>query len=511
MDIVIEEVTSASRRMTFVLPSAAVGDEMNQITREMAKTVSLPGFRKGKVPPDVVKRKFGDQIQNDAIVSLVSNQVKDTMIERDIQPIRQPSIDKFKKDEHTDDYEITVSYEVVPEFDNPTLQGEQLINPILEFSNADVNTIVERWQVAQQAYESVEGPVENGDQVHVNVELFADGESKWGAAERIVVEPDKTEVEQLKEVYNACIGKTVGEEFKVKDLDEKAWAGSDGDDEAASGHNDEVDAEATEAADTEMYLEAEVVDVLRPVPGELSENILKQLGAGSRSDDDFLQKARAEIERQSKAERLRLLREHAVTLLLTRTDFMPPESLISERLIQQLQSAGLNSQQIQEEMMQGFESELIKGTSTRVMVELKISMILDRIQTDRSVQIDEQEMEAYVQEKLNQTGLTELEPSEQLDQAIANLKQNSVMEFMQHKILDLVLQDADLQDQKMGLDEFETWAKNLMNPDSEDQNAQLAGAESVEPETELAQPTADDGGSVILDAAGNPIDKSKLK
>ena len=511
MDIVIEEVTSASRRMTFVLPSAAVGDEMNQITREMAKTVSMPGFRKGKVPPDVVKRKFGDQIQNDAIVSLVSNQVKDAMTERDIQPIRQPSIDNYKKDEHTDGYEITVSYEVVPEFDNPTLHGEKVIDPILELSDADVDTIVERWQVAQQAYDSVEGPVENGDQVHVNVELFADGESKWGAPEQIVVEPGKTEAEQLKEVYNACIGKSIGEDFKVKVLDEKAWEGSDGDDEAASEHNDEVDVEATEAADTEMYLQTEVIDILRPVPGELSENILNQLEVGSRSDDDFPQKARAEIERQSQAERLRLLREHAVTLLLKRTDFMPPESLITERLIQQLQSTGLNNQQIQEEMMKGFESELIKGTTTRVMIELKISMILDRIQTDRNVQVDEQELEAYVQKKLDETRLMELEPSEQLDQAIANLKQNSMMEFMQHQILDLVLQDADLQDQKMGLDEFEAWAISLMGPDSEDQNAQLAGAESVEPETELAQPTADDGGSVILDAAGNPIDKSKLK
>ena len=511
MDIVIEEVTSASRRMTFVLPSAAVGDEMNQITREMAKTVSMPGFRKGKVPPDVVKRKYGDQIQNDAIVSLVSNQVKDAMTERDIQPIRQPSIDNYKKDEHTDGYAITVSYEVVPEFDSPTLQGEKMINPILGLSDADINTLIERWQTNHQAYDSVQGPVEKGDQVHVDIELFVDGESKWGESERIVIETEETDFDHLKEVSKACIGKFIDDRFWVKVLDAKAWEDLDGDDEGASEHNDEADVEATEAADTEMNLETEVIDILRPVPGELDEGLLNHLEVGSRSDEDFPHKARAELERDFKEVRQRILRENALTLLLRRTDFMPPESLITEQLVQQLRSEGMNDQQIHDEVMQGLESAVIKETATRVMFDLKVSMILDRIQTDRNVQFDDQELEKFVQDYMDESGLMGFQPSEYFEPVIANIKQSRTMEYIKNQLLDIVLQDVDFQDQTMGLDEFEAWAKSLTISDPQDLDTQPAGPESVEPETELAQPTANDGGSVIVDAAGNPIDKSKLK
>ena len=124
MEVEIEEVNSASRRMKFVLPGTEVGQEVNQIAKKMTKTVSVPGFRKGKVPLAVVKRKFYDQIKNDAIMALVGGRVEGELKEREIEPFSQPYIEDYTVDDESEDYQITVFYEVLPEFDDPTLAGE---------------------------------------------------------------------------------------------------------------------------------------------------------------------------------------------------------------------------------------------------------------------------------------------------------------------------------------------------------------------------------------------------
>lgn len=497
MDVVIEEVSSATRRMKFVLRGDEVGNEVSQITREMAKTVSVPGFRKGRVPAAVVKRKFSDQIQNDAIISLVGDRVKAAMKERDITPIRQPYIENYAVADESEDYEITVSYEVYPEVDDPTLTGEELVNPIVELSEADIDKVIERWHVAHQAYETIEGPITKGDQVHASIELFADGESKWGQAQQVVLNTGDTDENNLQEITDACIDKQAGDKFTVTVVDTVLAEPGESSSETES-----------EVNQIESQFEVEVVRISRPKPGQFNEEFLERLGVAGPDDKNFRTRARAEIETQWQRERERILRDQALTLLLQRNSFIPPESIISRQLMEYLKSNGLGEQQIVTEMKQGIESPLMRMTYAQVVADLKFSMIFERIQSDRNIEFDESEIDEIVADKMQNAPLESAQQSEPVYRMMMeNIRQASMVEYQRNKLVDAVLEDVSKVDQTMGLDDFEAWAESVRKSMQAQPDQALESDQPVDSESEEVAPQSDM--SVIVDTAGNPIDKSK--
>ncbi len=497
MDVVIEEVSSATRRMKFVLPGEDVDKEINQITREMVKKVSMPGFRKGRVPATVVKRKFGDQIQNDAIMTLVTDRVKAELSERGIEPIRQPYIENYTVADQSDDYEITVSYEVIPEVNDPTLTGEEMVNPIVELSETDIDEVIDRWHETHLAYESVDGPVVSGDRVTASIERFVDGESIWGQAQRVVLKTDDADADELREITDACLDKKIADKFSVTVVDTVL----------AEDAEEPVEV-ASESSQLETQIEVEVLSIDRPKPGELREEFLNHLGVTGVDDPDFRDRARAEIERVWQRERERIMRDQAMTLLFERNTFTPPESIVIRQVFEYLKANGLNEQQIAAEMQRGLESEMFGMMYPRVAADLKFSMIFDRIQSDRNIEFEEGEIETYLEDALPSTAAVSTQESEAVHQMMLdNIRRSGIAEYQRNKLIDAVLEDVDKKDQTMGLEEFEQWAQSVRKAMQPEPDQVLDVDQSVAAEPEEAASESDV--SVIVDAAGNPIDKSK--
>ncbi len=497
MDVVIEEVTSATRRMKFVLPGADVGDEMNQITRNMTKTVSLPGFRKGKVPFDVVKRKFLDQIKNDAILALAGGRVKDALKEFDINPVRQPYIENFTVDESTDDYEITISYEVFPEIDDPSLSGESMINPQLELSEDDIDTVIERWQSEFQAYESIDGPAVQNDMLGIQVEPFRDGQSIWGAPQAVEITLDEDDEDSPLEFIHACTGKSKGDKFKITcSRDVLAQY----DDELETTEDADI-----EVASEEVEYEIEISKIDRPKPNEFSDRFLDMLGVSGREDENFRARAREEIERQYARQREKLIFDQAGMMLLKRNSFMPPESLVGSQVVEHLKSYGLNEQNVANEINAGMESPILKMAYSKVLFDMKYSMILDKVRQDREITFDDGDFEQYIENYLDSyKHLTQQESEEFRQQLVESMRHSHLEEFQRQKIMEVLLEDIEMTEQTMGLAEFETWIQSAQDFVNRGPMPEV----SEEPDEAEVKASSDEV-SMIVDASGNPIDKSK--
>ena len=497
MEVEIEEVNSASRRMKFVLPGTEVGQEVNQIAKKMTKTVSVPGFRKGKVPLSVVKRKFYDQIKNDAIMALVGGRVEDELKEREIEPFSQPYIEDYTVDDETEDCQITVFYEVLPEFDDPTLTGEDIVNPVLKLTEDDVDTIIERWQKTHQAFETIEEPAAQKDRVLIQIEQFRDGKSVWGEAQAFVLDLDDEKAE-IPEVVEACIGKSKGDKFSVHlQLTESVQG-----DESTEPEKADLGQNSTE-------YKIEIFFVQRLIPGEFTDEFLESLGVSGRDDENFRTRARERIESMCDKERLECLRNLTSAMLLMQNTFTLPESMVITRSNQLMKLSGLTKEVIEEEFKKGVESEFIQASYFRALVELKLELMIDRLVVARKIPIEGDEIESYVEEKINNSGLLAEDDSEDARmKEIERLRPSYTFEYLRNKALDAVLLDAEPVEKEMDLEGFENWAQETRRflDQGPDQGSESDETVAAEAETDSAE---EESTSLIVDASGNPIEKSK--
>src|SRR5688572_23618472 len=94
MDIQITTKKSegVERLLEVSVPAAAVRDAEEREARRYASNVRLPGFRPGKAPADVVRRKFGQAIRQQAVETLVQEAYKEVLEREQLKPATQPHV-----------------------------------------------------------------------------------------------------------------------------------------------------------------------------------------------------------------------------------------------------------------------------------------------------------------------------------------------------------------------------------------------------------------------------------
>jgi len=144
MEIKTNKINGANAEIEAVIPREVVDANLEKIAKELTKTASVQGFRKGKVPVSVVKKQYGDRLVQDAEAEAlreVLNKGLDQLKIAQTSLIGEPNISKFVKSDNQIDVVVKValrpeidlgSYaDLVAEFDKPSVDEKQ-VNEKLE-------------------------------------------------------------------------------------------------------------------------------------------------------------------------------------------------------------------------------------------------------------------------------------------------------------------------------------------------------------------------------------------
>ncbi len=168
----IKELKSKTLYKEYALeiPYSEVDALINNKINEILPTVTLPGFRKGKAPVNIVKKKYETNVLSDVIQTLVQNKTKNLLDEKKIKPFRQPRID-IKKYEKEKPVEIEVKIDLEPEiklrnFEDVTLNKYQI--------NLDKKTLDKNYMDflnSQKEYKKIDAKrtIKNTDKIYVNI------------------------------------------------------------------------------------------------------------------------------------------------------------------------------------------------------------------------------------------------------------------------------------------------------------------------------------------------------
>ena len=172
----LTDVSETQKTISIEIPSEVVDAEINRVARDYSKQAKIPGFRPGKVPANVVKQRFREQILHDVMHDLIPRAVGTALQERGIEPVAEPDIRNVELKEGRP-LTFTAAIETVPAFDPGSLSTLTASRPATTITDEAVDEALERLRERGATFEPVEcRPIADGDTVVLDIaRTTADG------------------------------------------------------------------------------------------------------------------------------------------------------------------------------------------------------------------------------------------------------------------------------------------------------------------------------------------------
>ncbi|MEO8455847.1 MAG: trigger factor [Sphingomicrobium sp.] len=122
MKTVETEKEGLKRAFMLTIPAKDIEARVDQEVKRIAPQVRMPGFRPGKVPPNLIRKMHGDSLRGDALNGAVQEGVQKLLAEQNIRPALQPQIELDEKYEPGKDAEVRVSVEALPDVPAPKIE-----------------------------------------------------------------------------------------------------------------------------------------------------------------------------------------------------------------------------------------------------------------------------------------------------------------------------------------------------------------------------------------------------
>jgi trigger factor len=305
----VEEGLS-KRHLDIELPVERVSEAYEKEVRRLSRTIKIPGFRKGKIPKDMVRTRFRSDILNQVAQDLVPDALQRALNEKGLNPIGEPEIGKLDIDADKP-LRFRASFDVMPQIEVGDYSGFEVTERRTEVGEDEIDKRLESLRERAARFDPVEGRgIRDGDFVMGSVQ---EQPAAGGPPQR----QDGAFIEVGKGAYHPT-------------LDEKLQDARTGDTVSfqatfPADHSD------SEKAGKTYDITIEVKEIKEKVLPELDDDLAKDLG-DFENLEDLRKRVREQAEVEAKAGDEQHLRNQLLEKLIEANPFDAPESLIEHEL-----------------------------------------------------------------------------------------------------------------------------------------------------------------------------------
>lgn len=214
MQVSVESTGALERRIEVQVPAARVEQAVEERLKSMSRTVRLKGFRPGKVPVQVVRQQFGQQVRQEVLGDVVQSTFAEAVTQEKLSPTGGPRIEPISMEQGAD-LKYRAVFEIYPQIKLSGVETLEVERPAAEVATADVDTMIENLRKQRSTFVAVERPAHDTDRVTVDFDGSVDGvpfEGGKGEAVPIVL----GEGRMLKEFEAGLQGVKVGESKTIE-------------------------------------------------------------------------------------------------------------------------------------------------------------------------------------------------------------------------------------------------------------------------------------------------------
>jgi len=330
-----------------------------------AKRVKLPGFRKGKVPHNVIKKKFPEAIQENVIRELVEASWKAALDQEDLEPIAEPQVKDLKL-ESGSPLTFQLSVAVKPELELSRIGGFKLTRKITSVTDAMVGMQLEAMQRQRAPWVPVEGekPI-SGDLTSFTITPIEDGEPLEDNQYQVVL----GEGQALPDIEDQIM-RMVPEET----ADAKVRFPDDFPDESKRGES--------------RTIRVELHEVKRQQLPELTDEFAREVGDFD-SVDALKSTVRSDLEDEARRDGDAAVRRQLISEIETANAVEAPRPMV-----QRVMSAFAQAYQVPDDQLEKFAAEFAPVAERQV----KRDLIVDHIAEQQGLKATEEDLDDRIAE-----------------------------------------------------------------------------------------------------------------
>src|SRR5215471_18944348 len=372
------------RELELEIPAEEVSKASDKVAKELMRVARVPGFRPGKAPITLIKKRFAEEIKGEVLQTLVPEKVERAVAEQKLTPVSQPQVDKL---DYTDGQPVKFRavFEVLPEFELANYKNLEIEMPAMDITDEDVNKALEETRERAATFAPVEGrTVENGDFVQLKLMGTPEGGGDPLQADNVMCHVG---AEETMEPFNAnLLGANVGDhkEFAV---------------EYPKDYPD------PKLADKKFNYAAEVLGIKTKKLPELNDDLAKDVSDAT-SLEELKKKIRESLEHERDHRQKDLQREKIIAELVKLHDFPVPESLVEhqmdvrlERVVRSLAQQGVDPRAVNVDWV-----SLRKRQEERARDDVKAELVMDRIASEEKIDVADEELQHELDHMASHSG-----------------------------------------------------------------------------------------------------------
>jgi len=406
-----------TRELVIDVPAEEVSRAWATVAANYRKYAKIPGFRAGKVPESVVRRRFGAEIRKEVIDSLLPERFNKGVAELGIRPVGQPQVTELTVDEGAP-LHVKAVFEYLPSFSIDGYKDVTVAKPSVEVTDEEFKHEIEHLRDSRATIEPVEEDraLVDGDWAQISYKGEIQKSDAEGAAEEQPVSGEDTLVEiggkDTVEAFNSALrGAKPGQELKVEVIYPADYA------------------EAKLAGKTVAY-EVTVKGIKKRILPELNDDFAKEIGHYENYADleksvrDYMEnRKRRSVEGETK--------DRLLAALAERYPFAVPESLVQQQIDTRLERGlrALAAQGMSADQMRKLDFGRLRAAQhDGAVAEVKANLLLDRIANEEKISVSDEEMDRELQ-------IAALQAGESIEALQARLKNDDELDRIREQLL----------------------------------------------------------------------------
>jgi len=423
----VEELENSNVKLTVTVKQEYIQQRYDELIAEYCKTAHIDGFRKGKVPANVLIRKFGESILSEATERVIRSSLEEAIekIEQKPIPTSIPEIDTKKGLELGKDYTYAVNFDTYPKIELPEYEGLSFETLQVKIAAEDLDRELKSLQEQNSiVIDKKDATVLMGDIVTIDYAELDENDEE--------VESSKREGFIFE----------VGSGYNLYKLDEDLVGMKVGEQKVFSKEYAE-DFEYKELAGRTVKLKVTLNTVKEKQLPQIDDELAQDISDKYENLEDLKKDITSRLEEYARQK----VREHNISQILEKVvekaTIPLPLSMVENELenqwrgfvdrvggdekplLQQLESEGKSKEQILEEWKPAAEKKL------------KLQLVVNEMVKQEDIKVEENEVEERVQREAENQNLS-------LEEAKEAMKRNNYLEYLKYdmkneKLYDLLL------------------------------------------------------------------------
>lgn len=401
-----------TREFVIDVPADEVSATYRRVTAQYKRYAKIPGFRAGKVPESIIRRRYSSEIRKEVIDTLLPERFNKGVRQAGILPVGQPQVSEISVEDGAP-LHVKAVFEYIPDFSIEGYRDVTVEKPSVEVTEEEFQQEIEQLRDSRATMEPVEEdrPLADGDWAQISymgqMEGAADDEEPIQGEDALVEIGGASTVEAF---TTALRGAKAGQELKAEvvypaDYSEQRLAGK-----------------------TVAY-DLSVKGIKKRNLPELNDEFAKELGAYE-SLADLENRVREHLTNRKQRQVEHDTKEKLLAAIAEKFTFPVPESLVQDQIDNRLERGlrALAAQGMDPAQMRQLDFARLRAAQRdSAMAEVKTQILLDRIAQEEDLTVSDEEVD-------NELQVISLQTREPLDALKGRLQQDGGMGRIREQI-----------------------------------------------------------------------------